>query len=369
MTKKETSTEKLYDSVVIKPIEKSRVEITGSIPTALWEKYRPEAIKYLNNSITIDGFRKGMVPENVLIAKVGQSAILEEMAEMALSKAYVNLIISEKIDAIGKPEILVTKLAPGNPLEFKITTTVVPQFKLPDYKKISKAEVAKSTPDELKVVEADIEEAILKIRKSRASHEGHDHLPAQAGEKMTPEEHDKAIEAAMPELTDDFVKSLGDFNDVPDFKNKLSTMIAEQKADSAKEKARIRIADALADATTIEIPEIFIEGELNRTQAQFEADIERMGVKMEDYLKHAKKTHEEIRAEWRPHAEKKAKLQLILNEIAKTESISPAPEEVEEEVNHIVEHYTDADRERAQEYATTVLTNEKVFQFLEKTDK
>ncbi|HTK33196.1 MAG TPA: trigger factor [Candidatus Paceibacterota bacterium] len=364
MTTKDTQKiEKSYDSIVIKPLEKSRIEITGSIPTAIWEKYRPEAIKYINNSVSIDGFRKGMVPENVLITKVGESAILEEMAEMALSKAYVNIMIGEKIDAIGKPEILVTKLAPANPLEFKITTAIVPQFKLPDYKKISKAEVAKSTPDELKVVDSDIEEAILKIRKSRASHEGHDH------EKMTPEEHDKAIEAAMPELTDDFVKSLGDFTDVPDFKNKLSTMIAEQKADSAKEKSRIRIADALADATTMEIPEIFIEGELNRTQAQFEADIERMGVKMEDYLKHAKKTPEEIRAEWRPHAEKKAKLQLILNEIAKAESISPAPEEVEEEVNHIVEHYTDADRERAQEYATTVLTNEKVFQFLEKAGK
>ncbi|MES2314652.1 MAG: trigger factor [Patescibacteria group bacterium] len=364
MTTKDTQKiEKSYDSIVIKPLEKSRIEITGSIPTTIWEKFRPEAIKYINNSISIDGFRKGMVPENILIGKVGESAILEEMAEMALSRAYVNIMIGEKIDAIGKPEILVTKLVPANPLEFKITTAVVPQFKLPDYKKISKTEVAKSTPDELKVIDSDIEEAILKIRKSRASHEGHDH------EKMTPEEHDKAIEASLPEVTDEFVQSLGDFTDVPDFKNKLSTMIAEQKVDASKEKARVRIADALADATTMEIPEIFIEGELNRTQSQFEADIERMGVKMEDYLKHAKKTPEEIRAEWRPHAEKKAKLQLILNEIAKTESISPAPEEVEEEVNHIVEHYADADRERAQEYATTVLTNEKVFQFLEMAGK
>ena len=185
---------------------------------------------------------------------------------------------------------------------------------------------------------------------------------------MTPEEHDKAIEASMPELTDDFVKTLGNFNDVPDFKNKLSAMIAEQKADEVKEKTRIRIADALADSTKTELPDIMIESELNRTQAQFEADIERMGVKMEDYLKHAKKTQEEIRAEWKPHAEKKAKLQLILNEIAKKEDIKPAPEEVEAEVKHIVEHYADADRERATTYAETILTNEKVFQWLEKVE-
>ena len=74
---------------------------------------------------------------------------------------------------------------------------------------------------------------------------------------------------------------------------------------------------------------------------------------------------EDIRKEWTPHAEKKAKLQLILNAIAKEEKIAPAPEEIEAEVNHIVEHYKDADRERAYVYADTVLTNEKVFEFLE----
>ena len=350
---------KSYDSIKIKSLEKSRVEITGSIPTAIWEKNRAEAIKYINNSILLDGFRKGMVPENVLVGKVGEAAIIEEMAEMALSKTYLDIIMEEKVDAIGKPEIQVTKLAPGNPLEFKIVTAVVPTVKLPDYKKIAKTEIAKSSPDELKVEEKDIEDAILRIRKSRASHEGHDH------EKMTPDEHEKAIESSMPELTDDFVKSLGDFNDIPDFRNKLSKMIGEQKADEAREKTRVRIADAISEKTAAELPEILIESEINRTEAQFRADIERMGVKLEDYLQHAKKTIEEIRAEWRPHAEKKAKLQIILNEIAKTEKIVPEKKEVEAEVNHIVEHYTDADRERATAYAETVLTNEKVFQFLE----
>ena len=354
---------KNYESLKVKTLEKSRVEITGSIPTAIWEKNRAEAIKYINDSVSLDGFRKGMVPENILVGKVGEAAILEEMAEISLSKAYLDIIMEEKIDAIGKPEIQVTKLATGNPLEFKIVTAIVPVIKLPDYKKIAKAEVAKSSPDELKVEEKDIEDAILRIRKSRVSHEGHDHA------KMSAEEHEKSIEASMPELTDDFVKTLGDFNDIPDFRNKLSAMIAEQKVDAAKEKSRVRIADAISDKSTVELPDVIVESELNRTESQFRADIERMGVKLEDYLQHAKKTLEEVRVEWRPHAEKKAKLQIILNEIAKIEKIVPAKEEVETEVNHIVEHYADADRERATAYAETVLTNEKVFQFLEKAEK
>lgn len=357
----------LYEKVSVKKLDKSRVEITSSIAAAVWEKYRGTALKHINGSISIDGFRKGLVPENILVAKVGEMAILEEMAELALSKTYLDILINEKIDAIGKPEIRVTKLAKDNPLEFVAVTSVVPEVTLPDYKKLAQEQIKKSDPRDLKVGDTDIEEAVLRIRKRHATDKLHspEHADTHDHDKMTPEEHDKAVEAALPELTDDFVKTLGDFNDVPDFKNKLSDMIAEQKRDEAREKLRIRISDALADATQADIPDVMIESELDRTQAQFSADVGRMGVKLEDYLKHTKKTLEEVRTEWKPHAEKKAKLQLILNEIAKQEKIAPSKEEVEEEVNHIVEHYKEADRERATVYAETVLTNEKVFAFLE----
>jgi FKBP-type peptidyl-prolyl cis-trans isomerase (trigger factor) len=286
-------------------------------------------------------------------------AILEEMSELAISQAYLDIIIDNKIDAIGKPEVHVTKLAAGNPLEFKIVTAVVPEIKLPDYQKIAKEETAKQNPDDAKVTDKDVEDAILRIRKSRVSHEGHDH------EKMTPEEHEKSVMADLPELNDDFVKTLGDFTDVPDFKNKLSTMIADDKRRSEQEKTRMHIADAISEATKAELPDIMIESELRRTEDQFKADIERMGVKLEDYLKHAKKTVDEIRAEWRPHAEKKAKLQLILNAIAQKENLRPDVAEVKAEVDQIMEHYKDADRESATTYTETVLTNEKVFQFIE----
>ncbi len=352
---------KNYTSATINKASKSQVEIVGVISAEILASYRAKALKNINDSVTIDGFRKGMVPENVLVAKVGAAAILEEMAELALSKAYFDIIVDNKIDAIGRPQTQITKLAENNPLEFKITTAVMPEIKLPDYKKIAAKEMVKSTADETKVTDKDIEDTILRIRKSHASHEGHDH------EKMSPEEHEKAIEAAMPELTDDFVKKIGDFTDVPDFRNKLSVMLAEQKQNESKDKRRIRIADAIAEETKVELPEIMVESELHRTESQFSADVERMGVKLEDYLKHAKKTVEDLRKEWRPYAEKKAKLQLILNSISSTENIKPEQKEIEDEVDHIIEHYKDADRESAHTYAETVLTNEKVFQWLEKS--
>ena len=126
------------EGIKINKLDKSRVEITGSISEKEFSIFRKQALQNINDEVSIDGFRKGKVPENVLVSKVGDMSILEEMAELALSKAYPEIIIENKIDAIGRPEISITKLAADNPLEFKIVTTVTPEIKLADYKKLSK---------------------------------------------------------------------------------------------------------------------------------------------------------------------------------------------------------------------------------------
>ncbi len=351
---------KNYAAAEWKSLDRSRVEITGSVAPEVWEKYRPAALKNLNNAVTIDGFRKGNVPENILLAKVGEMALLEEMAELSLPRAYADILIDQKIDAIGRPEIQVTKLAKGNPMEFKAITAVVPKLDLPDYQALA-AKTNKKKPSLADKIEAkELDEAILRLRKMHASHEGHDHA------KMTPEEHEKVIMANLPELNDEFVRKLGDFADVAAFKTKLTEMLLEDKRQAAKEKHRLALAEALTSAVKNELPDIMIESELARTESQFRNDIERMGIKLDDYLKHLKKTIEDIRQEWRPEAEKKAKLQLILDDIAKAEKLRADAQAVEAEVEHIVSHYADADRERATVYAETVLTNEKVFEWLEK---
>lgn len=314
-------------NITIKKLEKSRVEITGSIPVAKFSSFRKQALQNLNEQVTIDGFRKGKVPEVTLISKVGEMAILEEMAELALSQVYPEIIIDKKIDAIGRPEINITKLALDNPLEFRIVTTVTPEIKLGDYKKIAKTENKK--PEEtFEVTDKEVEDALTKIKTSHTDHEGHDH-------------------------------------DSPESKEEIKKYLLENKKLSAQEKKRIAISDAILDSSSLEIPELLIDSETRRIEAQFTDDITRMGVKLEDYLKHAKKSIEEIRAEWRPHAEKKAKLQLILNEIVKLEKITVDAHEIEEEVKHIIAHYKDANHEHAYTYAETVLTNEAVYKFLE----
>ena len=289
---------------------------------------------------------------------MGEKTILEEMAELALGEAYPAIVTEHKIDAIGRPDIQITKMALGNPLEFIIKTAVTPEITLGDYKKIAK-NVPERDIKELEVSEKELVEAIDRIRASYASHEGHDH------EKMTKEEHDAAIKAAMPEVTDEFVTGLGDFKNIEDFKTKIKTALAEDKKRESREKRRIEMAEKISEASSVELPLVLIQSEMRRIELQFEDDIKRMGVTLDDYLKHAKKSIDDLKKEWKPHAEKKAKLQMVINKIADAEKISADAKEIEAEVAHILAHYKDADRDRAEAYAAGVLTNEKVFQFLE----
>jgi len=80
-----------------------------------------------------------------------------------------------------------------------------------------------------------------------------------------------------------------------------------------------------------------------------------------------------LRREFRPDAEKRAKSQLVLNQIAVAENIKPEEKEVAHEVDHLLSHHAPhaghddvRERESATIYVTTVLTNQKVLEFLEK---
>lgn len=112
-------------------------QVTGEVPLDFLNACRVEAIKHLKEHIELPGFRKGQIPEDILVKTVGEMRLLEETAEVALGKEYGNIVEESKLRPITRPQIAVTKLAPGIPLEFKMMVTLEPEFDLPDYKKIA----------------------------------------------------------------------------------------------------------------------------------------------------------------------------------------------------------------------------------------
>lgn len=341
----------------------STVTIEGEIAAEHLEKHRPAVLRKLGEDVSIDGFRKGHVPEDMLMKHVGEYAVLEEMANRALSEHYPSLLIENKIDAIGRPDVSVTKLAAGNPLGFKITTAVTPKIELADYKSTAKEAAAKNPVVDVTVDDAEVTTFIDNLLKQRRS----------SAKATDGKQEDLSSEAlAKEELTDEIAKTFGPFESADAMRAKVKEGMSLDKKREAQEKRRLAILEALVEKTPFPVPAIIIDAELGKLMMQFKMDLERMGVKPAEYFAKLGKTEDQLAADMRPDAEKRARIQLILNEVALTEQIFPSKAEIEKEVEHIFENHEPHDghneadeRERATIYITTVLTNEKVLRFLE----
>ncbi len=350
----------------VKKLEKSEVELLNVLPQEEFAKYEEKALSRIGERVELPGFRKGKVPVNMVKENVNDMMILEEMAELAIADAYPKILEAEKIDAIGRPMVSITKIARGSDLEFKIVTAVLPEMNLLDYKKMA-SKVKKENPmKDVEVAEADVEKTILELRKMRAeqargaSHEGH--------ENMTEEEHKKAHEipeSEYPAFDDEFAKSFGDFADASAFKDKIRANMKIEKETGEKDKLRLLIVEELLKETSGDIPQILIDSETDKILYRLEADIINAGLKFEDYLAQIKKTVEDLRNEWKEDATKRAKLQVIIHTISEKESLKPTEEEIAKEVGNIMAMYKDADPSRARAYIENMLENEKVFTFLE----
>lgn len=343
--------------VTISKKEKSEMEIVGEISSETFESERAGAVKYLSERINIPGFRKGKAPEDVLVKHAGDMAILEEMAERALGKTYPEIVAEHKLDVVGDPQVQITKIAKGSPLGFKITVAVSPEITLPDYKKIA-LRAAKEPIPEVGATEEEVDKTIEEVRTLRAH-------TIRSNETEKGGSPSPSATSALPPLTDENVKEFGEFENIADFRIKIKENIIAEKKAKEMQKRRAALTEDLVKGSSIDVPHILVERELDRLMAQFSSDISRMGLQFDKYLEHLKKTVGEVRNEWRTQAEKNVKVGLILGKIAESENIFADSTAVETEVKHIMEHYPGAREERARTYATTILRHEKVFEFLE----
>jgi len=366
------------DAFQVEELENAQVKITGELPFAELQSERTAAVTALGKDVELDGFRKGHIPTPILEKHLGEMTILGEMAERAIAHSYPHILEAHDIDAIGHPQIEVTKIAPDNPLAFTATVAIVPTFDLPKYEQIAK-DINKNRPAD-EVEDGELADKITEIQKQKRAYDRMQELataeadaPAdEEGKKQSMDDIRKKVEeeqdAPLPELTDEYVKTLGQpgqFETVDDFKTKLREHIEIEKVRDNAAKHRANITDAIIEKTDITLPQVLIDSELAQMWAQMTDDIARNDLKMDDYLAHIKKTKEELMKEWQPAAEKRAKLQLILNEIARKRELKPDPEEVETQAKALMEQFKDADKHRVTLYVASMVLNEMVMKELE----
>ncbi len=125
----------------------------------------------------------------------------------------------------------------------------------------------------------------------------------------------------------------------------------------------------------MDIPQILIDEELNIMINEFEHKLAESGLTLERYLEQIKKTKEELRDSWQSEAEKRIKIALILDKIARQEKIEVSDKEIKDEITKIVNQATDdqknelvknLEKEEQKKYIKNVLKNRKVIEFLKK---
>lgn len=340
--------------------------ITAEIPEETLEQYREPALKSLQDTVSLDGFRDGNIPEDRLLKEVGEMGVLQEVAQLAIQDVYPKIIADNEVQAIGRPNIKITKLSPDEPVAFTAETITMPEVNLPDnYKEIAK-EAAQEADEETADQNTDgasddeVDEAIDNIRRQMAQ--------AQAREAAGEDADLTDIEVTeddLPELTDEFVQQISEEDSVDAFRETVRENLTEQQNRKTAEAKRGKVIQAVVDATTAELPDLVVDGELDKMMAQFESDVARSGMELEDYFEQADTDRESMRDKWRPDAKRRAKTQLVLNKVAAQEEITVDDEAVSEQVEELMENYEDVSEARARTFVRSRMINEETIDFLE----
>jgi len=424
----------------IKKLEKSQMEIRTFVPWKEWQGFIAPAVKKLAAEIKVPGFRPGKAPRAVVENYMGQESVLNEAAVQAIQKNYAAILEKEKIAAIGQPRLEILKLAEGNDLEYKITTAVIPEIILNEWKDSVKEINKRFQKEKVEVKTEEIEKELEKLANSRVklvtvnrearsgdnveidfqiSRDGiviengtarkHNFIlgrgtfipgfedqiiEMKAGEEkefslnFPADYHAKHLagkkadfkvkvnlvqERQIPNIDDNFAVSLGKFENLTALKKSLEEGILEEKKYNLQEKQRADWTEELVKKTQTELPDILIKEEIAKMIGEFDAQVQTMGMTLEDYLQKMNKKREDLEKDWKPQAEKRIKAALALEKIATDEKIEVSKEKIEAEMNKTLQYYKNIqdveknlDLSRLYEYVRASLRNEEVFKFLEK---
>lgn len=305
------------------------------------DAYLTKAVESLRKDLRLEGFRPGHVSFAIAEKHLQESVVVREAAELALKDAWAAIVQQEALQPIGEPAVQVLKLAPHNPLEFRIQVALLPDIKLPDYRLIA----SQSARKQVEVSEKEVDDALEWLRESRNA----------------------------PEATDDFARGVGNFANVADLRASIQEGLLQEKTIKESERLRQEIVEHIADQSELEIPGILVEREKRVLLEQTKQAAEQvLQTPFEQYLAKIQKTEQELLDSFAQDAERRVKRFFVVREIASKEGIDATPQEVEQEAQTILRHYSDVqkakqdiDPERLKEYTEGVIRHEKTLKFLE----
>lgn len=407
----------------IKKLENSKIEINVEIDLIDFEREFQIILEKFKKTTIIQGFRKGKAPENIVIQNIGEMRILNEAAENIINKSYRKIIKDNNLEPLGSPEINIVKIARKNPFVFNLSVFLYPEIKISDYEGNNLPKIEKSL--DLDVKEEEIEETLNYIRKSRAQlfEKGSD--LAEKGDfveieynnvnddkiskdsflinqdnqsQVNPFEKEvvgmkkneiKIVEVEQkekegekllkfkvklkevkrvefPEINDEFIKSLGNFKNLEDFKANIKEGLKKEKVEAEKQGICYKFLEKISEKTKIDIPEILIKSEQTKMFDNFKKNIEKE-ISFDEYLKKTDKKEEDFLMSFVEQAKIRVTNFLFLKEITKKQKIIATENEIQKKTQEIIQYYgleEDIDKKQINKYAEEQIKTQKTFDYI-----
>ena len=384
----------------ITKLEHSHVQVDVVVDEKTWKGAQDKAFNKLAENVTIDGFRKGKAPKNLVKDKIDPMKVLDEAINALLPKIYEEILTKDGIRPFARPAVDVTKVS-DTELEVKFILVTAPEVKLGAYKGL---EIGKKA---VKVTKKDIEDALEGTLKENASlvlkegeaalgdivvmdfagkingelfeggsaqnHElelgSHQFIPGfeeqlvghKAGETVNvdvtfPENYTEELkgkpatfeckihevkEKKLPELNDEFVKELKveGIETVEAFRARKEEDLKKQKELEARREYMSKLIAEIVKGSKIDLANEIVENQVESRKEDMIKGIEQSGLTLEQYLQILGQTEETFTAQIREQALKETQEYVVLEEIAKVEKVEITDADLEFECAKIADQY------------------------------
>jgi trigger factor len=373
----------------VKELPESRVRVEVDVDPQDVEGSINRTAQQLGQDMKLPGFRKGKVPPEMVVQRLGRETVLTQALESSLGDWYERAMVESGVNPVGDPKLDLSDLPEqGKPLRFSIEVAVRPGAELGDYKGL---EVGREEPE---VPEEAVEGELNRLREGfaklnpvdRAAKEGdvvlidyegkidgepfeggaaRDYLLELGEGRVLPEleqalggakagderqatvnfpddypaeevagkqaEFDVKVkevrEKELPELTDDFAAEASEFDTLAELRDHISGQIREILDRQIAEGFRERALDAAVAKAKVELPKPVVDARAEEMWRRVERTLRRQGMEPDSYLQIQGKTREEMIEQARPEAEQALKREAVLEAVADSEGIEISEED------------------------------------------
>ena len=379
--------------------EKNVAKFTMEFTAEEFEQACIDAYKATKNQFSIDGFRKGKAPRSIIEKHYGEGVFFEEAVNQLFQQNYLNAVQELDLDIIDSPAAEFSEIGKGKPMTITITVPVYPVVEVKDYMGVEADQEKAQVSDES--VQAEIDNMLKRnarmITVDRESKNGDtlifDFKGFVDGEQFeggTAERHELKLGSGMfipgfeeqleglkagdsknvevkfpenyteelagkdatfeclvhevkeeeiPELDDEFVKDVSEFDTVDELKEDIKKRQLENAKNMVVSRAKDAVVEKVYENNPVDVPDVMVEDEITRMIQEIGQQLSYQGLTVENYLQYMGKDMSEMRNELREDAAKKVGTRIVLMSIIDKENIQVSEEEMEAELAKIAEAY------------------------------